>query len=299
MIFTNNRIDDDMRVVGNDKIFKFRKRRNKKTVGLFIIHGYLSTPEISYPGLKEILKRNKIKNYYFPFVQGHGYNVDPNTFDYKKALEDIENKYITFRAQHDYVYVIGFSMGGALAFYLAEACGVDKMVLLAPALKYGGDNRIIDKMSSFLRSSKEDDLAEDVIKKSIKNDKVTSDIISKIIDDGMRDGAANYKKEFDERYGKLKISVFFNFVRLISTIRRYTKDSQIGTPTRLYISENDDLVPIAGPMYAFERLATTDKKLTIYSGPQHRILQSSLREEIIEDMLKFLYNKKRIKIPKK
>lgn len=274
------------------------KRREKENIGLFIIHGYLSNPNISYPGLEDILKKNKIKNYYFPLVQGHGEDVDPNTFNYKQALDDIEKEYIVFRARYDKVYIMGFSMGGALAFYLAEKFGAEKIVLLAPALKYGGDNRLLSKIGGFLKSSKEDEIAKDVLKKSLKNDKEAKEIIEEFVNNSSDDGGADYKKEFEERFGNLKLSVFLNFIRLVSSIRRTTKDAKLDIPARMYISENDDLVPLDGPMYAFDRVANNDKKLVLYSGVKHRLLMSDLKKDIVEDLLKFLYGKKRIKWPK-
>ena len=274
------------------------KKKDKKSIGLFIIHGYLSNPKISYPGLEEILKKNKINNYYFPLVQGHGEDVDPNIFNYREAIEKIEDEYIVFRARYDIVYIVGFSMGGALAFYLADKYGAEKVVLLAPALKYGGDNRLLSKVGGFLKTSKEDQLAKDVLKDVMKNDKEANELVNEFIDNNELEGGVDYKKEFDSRLGKLKISVFLNFIRLISFIRRNTDKSELDMPARMYISENDDLVPLDGPLYAFERISNTDKQIRLYSGVKHRLLFSSLKKEIIEDFLKFLYGKKKIKWPK-
>jgi carboxylesterase len=270
-------------------------KKNKIKIGLFLIHGYLSDPEISYPDLAKILDKNKIENYYFPLIQGHGKGINANTFNYKEAIEKIENEYLLFRMKYDIVYIVGFSMGGALAFYLAEKFSAEKIVLLAPSLKYGGDNRLLSKVGESLKSSKEDELAKDVMKRALKNDIETKEILEKFLRDNSGDGAVDYKRDFEERLGHLKVSVFLNFMKLISFIRRATDKTILDIPARLYISENDDLVPLAGPMYAFERIEHDDKKLVVFSGVKHRILMSKLKKEIIEDMLKFLYGKKKIK----
>ena len=277
---------------------KLFKRKEKEKIGLFIIHGYLSNPEVSFMGLKEILIKNKIDGYYFATVQGHGVGVDPNTFNYQKAIDLIEAEYKLFSVDYDVIYIMGFSMGGALATYLAAIYGADKLVLLAPALKYGGDNRLLDKIGSFMKSSKEEEeSASDLMTKTL-GDAEAKNLIMDFVNSSDGDGGTDYKKEFNERLGKLKISVFVNFVKLISRIGKDIKNSKIYCPARIYISENDDLVPLEGALYAFNRVTSTDKQLKVYSGVKHRLLASSLRKEIIEDFIKFLYGKKKIKWPK-
>src|SRR5690625_6955270 len=46
----------------------------------------------------------------------------------------------------EYVYVIGFSMGGMIAAYLAANYPVEKLVLLAPARKYISLGKIAKKI---------------------------------------------------------------------------------------------------------------------------------------------------------
>ena len=103
---------------------------------------------MSFGYLTEKLKKNKIENIHMPTLQGHETPEDIPNFDYKKCLEQIENEFLIFSGRHDIVYLVGFSMGGAIASYLAAKHNPNKLVLLAP-LKYGG-KKIMKKQYSRL-----------------------------------------------------------------------------------------------------------------------------------------------------
>ena len=63
----------------------------------------------------------------------------------------------------------------------------------------------------------------------------------------------------------------------------------VDIPTRIYQSENDELIPVDSALWIFSKIKTEDKRLMFLSGPRHRILNSSVKEEITEDVIRFLY----------
>jgi carboxylesterase len=267
----------------------FKKRDKKKTIGLFIVHGFLGNPKTSFGDLSERLKKNKI-SYQMPNLQGHGYCEDINTFSYKECLEDIEDQYRDFVSKFDIVYLMGFSMGGVIATHLSNVIGADKLVLIAPAFKYGGTNKLTTKVTDFFKSKKvkNEDEAADLID-NIKEEDATK-FLSEFMQVESSQDNIDLAKDYSEKLKRIKLSVFTNFMRLVSSVKKQIK-SKIDIPTRIYISEHDDIVPIESALYGFNLIDSLDKKLTILTGIGHRILKSEIKDEIITEILLFLYGK--------
>jgi len=267
--------------------------RKKEKIGMFIIHGFLGNSTTGFGDLPEILDKNKIK-FYMPQLQGHGYNDDINTFDYKECLNKVEVEYQMFKKNFDKVYLMGFSMGGVIAGHLANLYGADKLVLISPAYKYGGGSKITSKISDFFKAHKvknEDEMADALDKNLSKKDaeKLISDFMGEEPSDKI-----DLKGDYAGKLKKIKISVFTNFMRLVSTVKKGL--NPIDTPTRIYISEHDDIVPVDSAFYIFDKISSTDKRITILTKVGHRVLMSELREEIITEIIKFLYNKKKVRL---
>lgn len=271
---------------------KWFNKQNKERVGFFIIHGFLGNSQTAYSTLPMLLDKNGIYDYRFVSVQGHGEGDDINDFNYEKALDDIENQYIEYKEHFDKIYLMGFSMGGALATHLAVKFGADKMVLISPALKYGGTKRISSKAFTFFKSSKVK--PTDTLNVLMKR-KDAKEIIDEYIksETGDNIGGKEYR-EFIEKHGGIKPIVFLNFMKLIATIKKGI-NKNINVPTRIYISEHDDLVPTDSAFYVLENVIHTDKRANILSHVKHGIMTSYKRKEVIAEILKFLYDKENVK----
>lgn len=257
-------------------------------VGLFCVHGFLEDGEQSFHYLKEALKRNNISNYYLTDLQGHSVEEDINTFNYKICIAQLEEEYKEFKSRHDITYVIGFSMGGVLASHLASHLGADKLVLVSPAFKYGQSTQIARDFVSLMNRSREDEsfpgFRELMNFKS--EDRITK--IQEFINEEFKDLGSSYEN-FMYRLSRLKMSTFLNFTRLVATVKRNLVLEDI--PTRIYHAEFDELVPVAASLYVFGKVNSLDKRLTLVAGVHHRILASNIRDEIIEEILQFLYGK--------
>jgi carboxylesterase len=261
----------------------FWKRKEKIEIGIFIIHGFISTSKMSFGYLTEKLQKNKIRNIYMPTLQGHEKPEDIPNFDYKKCLEQIENEFIVFRAKYQAVYLVGFSMGGAIASYLASKYKPDKLVLVAPALKYGGKKLMKNNIVNFLKNKKE------------KEDSETDVQIESCVSSLTTEKDNDYKHEFTERVKQVNLSTMMNFSKLISTINKTLKEKKIECPARIYQSDEDELVPVEAALAAFDKIYDNDKRLNLITNSPHNVLKSDHKEEIVEEILYFLYGKKKVK----
>src|SRR5699024_10116542 len=70
-----------------------------------------------------------------PTLPGHGETLALGNVTHDKWLQAAEDALQSLKEKYTQVYLIGFSMGGMIAAYLAAKFKVDKLVLLAPAGK--------------------------------------------------------------------------------------------------------------------------------------------------------------------
>ncbi len=101
---------------------------------VILIHGFITSPSDFNP-LYNFLNDNYdyVCKVYLP---GHKDNETYKNFTFNLTLNTILNAYDKTILQYDTIDVIGFSLGGALASYLASVRYVRKLVLLSPANKY-------------------------------------------------------------------------------------------------------------------------------------------------------------------
>src|SRR5690606_40857640 len=104
-------------------------------IGCLLIHGFTGGPYELGP-LAEYLKEQTDWHIDTPTLTGHGKELQLENTTYKDWITDAENTLRKMTAKYDEIYIVGFSMGGMIAAYLAAKYNVDKLVLLATAGKY-------------------------------------------------------------------------------------------------------------------------------------------------------------------
>ncbi len=209
----------------------------------------------------EELQRSLELNYNFDTysytLKGHDdyYEFDHLTYkDWLKQSDDM----IKFLLDNGYtkIYVIGHSMGGVIASYLASKYKeITKVVLLSPAFKYMvfKDNNL-DIVSSL---------------KKLPN---------------ILDGYS--KKQLISRFTKFPVSVSKEFIKLIDNC--YDCIKKVKVPI-LIIHGNDDLIaPIESSVYAYNSCLSNCKILEKISGVNHSILKNKKKNMIISDINNFL-----------
>jgi carboxylesterase len=102
-------------------------------VGCLLIHGFSSTPaELRELGEKIGAEGRTV---YGVKLAGHGTTLaDFEKSKYSDWIKSVEAAYEKLKKSCSKIYVVGHSMGGLLALYIAENYEVDKIVLLAPAV---------------------------------------------------------------------------------------------------------------------------------------------------------------------
>ena len=105
------------------------------TIGVLCIHGFSGGPYEVEP-FAAYLREQTNWRIAVPTLSGHGEALNLRGFTAKHWLMDAELAYRALAKKVDEVMVVGFSMGGIIALYLAKRYKVKKLVLLSAAAKY-------------------------------------------------------------------------------------------------------------------------------------------------------------------
>lgn len=109
----------------------FFKRKEKKPI-IITIHGFGKQLHHEFDPLATYLKAR-----HYTVIQFDIYDIkNENDADYKKWIQRCESKIEEVLAQKREIVLIGFSMGGVIASYLASIFKIKKLILVAPAFQY-------------------------------------------------------------------------------------------------------------------------------------------------------------------
>lgn len=224
---------------------------------ILILHGFAGGT-YDQEDLANYLELNKSFDVYQFTLPGHDKNL--SKVKYSEWIEQSEKK-VEWLIKNGYsnIYVIGHSMGGVIATYLAgKYKEIKKLVLAAPAFHYL--NVINDDLN---------------FKESLK-------AAPKVIEQYGRD-------EIVARFLKLNVSALGEFMSLIKEY--YHAPKNVKCPVLILQGDEDHLVPQSSSEYVYSEVESNDKKLIYIKGANHDIFKCGKQEKILEIVEKFLKNK--------
>jgi esterase/lipase len=251
----------------------------KKKPSIFLVHGFLESANETYGEFLEKLD-NKKYTYQAVDLVGHGDDEYKN-FKYKDCITDVVNKYEEFVSSNDDIILIGFSMGGVIASYLATIHKPKKLILLSPAFQYVARSQMRTDVYSITKGYLKhiqpnifDFLSPEQFNKDlleIINSTFSEDVI--------------FKKVF-EMNDNIGFDMLLNFMLLVEDLKRKIKS--ITCDTLVYHGELDELVPIQASLEIYRKIDTRNKRLIILPKVYHRLMQSSLRHELHNEIFKYI-----------
>ena len=164
---------------------------------------------------------------------------------YDEAKEDSQwhlwvaraNKEVTAYIEKGYeVTLLGFSMGGVIASFLASFLPVSKLILVAPAFEYmtlENVSRIIPKYAAILKKSE-----------------------------------SEFKAYIDDRM--LEYEYFPQFVELVRKLKPSVK--KVSCPVLILQGLQDEFVPLSSSQYAYHQMKSTRKQLICFEACGHELL---------------------------
>lgn len=229
-------------------------------IGCLIIHGYTGGPYEVGP-LANFLKEETNWHVEVPTLPGHGKKLNLENASHKEWITAAENALIQLKEKYDEVYLIGFSMGGMIAAYLAAKFKVDKLVLLATSGKF----------LSFKQIGIE---------------------IGDIIADGIRGNLSENKIYFHYK-NKLKTVPFkanIEFLKLVRFTRKHLKD--VESPVLIAQGQQDGMVPYKTAYYLDKEITSKRKEVVFFERSKHLICLGNDKDTLNTMVHEFLVKKK-------
>lgn len=223
---------------------------------ILIIHGFAggTYDEEELANYLELNKHYDVFQYTLP---GHEKNL--SKVKYQEWINASEKK-VEWLIKNGYnsIYLIGHSMGGVIATYLATKYNkIKKLVLAAPAFQY------LDVIDDSLNISNSIKMTPKVIK-TYGGDEIFARLL------------------------KLNPSSIREFMFLVKKYYNYPK--LIKCPILLLQGNNDNLVPLTSVKYVYDSVLSKIKKIIYINGATHDIFRSVNNEKIFTLVEEFFKN---------
>lgn len=225
-------------------------------IGCLCIHGFTGAPSEVEPLVKYLQKHTNWE-IAVPTLPGHGDTLKLKGVEYNNWIEHAENELKRLIEKCETVFVIGFSMGGMIASYLAVHYPVTKLVLLSAAALY------VNPRQLFL------DICE-VVKDAFRGRLSDNELYNR------------YKRKIKAT----PITATLQFRRLVAAIRPML--NQVKIPTLIAQGEIDGVVPPKSAQYLYNHIGASSKKLIFLKESKHLICHCEERENLFSEILHFL-----------
>jgi carboxylesterase len=225
-------------------------------IGCLCIHGFTGSPYEVQP-LVEFLQKRTDWQFAVPTLPGHGDSLNLEGVRYHDWIEHADRALQRLMQTCDTIYIIGFSMGGLIASYLAAHYPVDKLVLLSAAAYYVNPKQLAIDIIEMVKDSFKGNLANNEL-------------------------YLRYKRKIKET----PISATLQFRTLVTKVRPLL--GKIAVPTLIAQGECDGIVPPRSAQYIYSRIGARQKKLIYFENAKHLICHCEERERLFMEVLSFL-----------
>ncbi|OLS34243.1 carboxylesterase [Bacillus sp. MRMR6] len=225
-------------------------------IGCLCIHGFTGAPSEVEP-LAEYLTNQTEWLIVTPTLPGHGEILTLKGVQYQQWINHAEEELQKLIKVCDKVYVIGFSMGGMIASFLAAKYPVDKLVLLSAAAYYLNPKQMASEIKTMLVDTFKGKLNKNVL-------------------------FQRYKR-------KIKVTPLtatLQFRRLVSYIKPLLP--QVEVPTLIAQGECDGVVPPKSAEYLYRTINAKTKKITYIKDSNHHICHCGEKDALFSQVFDFL-----------
>lgn len=225
-------------------------------IGCLCIHGFTGNPTEVEP-LVHHFKKYTDWNIVVPTLPGHGEHLTLKGISYNQWIEHAEEELTTLLKTCDTVYVIGFSMGGLIASYLAVHYPIDKLILLSAAAYYVNPKQLMVDVA---------DMFKDTLKGRLKENELF----------------IRYSRKVKET----PIAATLQFRKLVASIKPLI--NRVTIPTLIAQGESDGVVPPRSAQYLYENIAAPEKKLIYLKESKHLICHCNESDKLFCEIVDFL-----------
>lgn len=225
-------------------------------VGILLIHGFTGSPsEMRYLG--EYLK-DKGFTVKGVLLKGHGTSPqDMKKTNYKDWIKSAEEGYHELAASCDEVFMIGFSMGGAIALHLAQKYDVKGIASLSTPIKILNRQYYIGTAVKYFRF---------IVRK--------------------QPYMVKQKDPFIIGYDKTPLKNILDLLQLVNLIKANLH--KVDKPILIMQSYGDGTVHPSSANFIYKRVASTDKSIIFLHKSGHVITCDCEKEQVFDEVHSFI-----------
>lgn len=232
----------------------------QKLVGCLLIHGFTGSP-IEVEPLALHLQERGIETV-SPTLAGHGEDpvLSMKEVNWQDWVRSAEVAMQEIQGKCDTVYVVGFSMGGLIAAYLANRYPVTKLVLLSASVFY-------------------------------LNPKLWAKDFAELVQAIFRDKQQLQEyRRYRERIKATPIRAVVQFRHLVRALK--PELANINIPTLIIQGACDTLVDPRSAQYIYDNILCQDKHLHVLPKSKHIVCHDCEQDKLIQLVEKFLLPKR-------
>lgn len=224
--------------------------------GVLFIHGFTGGTYEVQPFIT-FVKKHTDWSVEVPTLPGHGVTLNLVNVSAESWMMEAELALKKLIKRVDRVIVVGFSMGGLIAMYLALRYPVDKLVLLSAAAKYISPRVLLDDVRIIV--------TESVTRNYTPN---------------------TFYHLYDYKLTHTPLRATFEFLRMVKMVKPYYK--QIQTPVCIVQGEKDGIVPFSTAHHLYKVLGSESKLLITSPMGKHHICYSDDCNDWFTEALNFM-----------
>ena len=235
-------------IQGTEAIFT-----NGNSIGILICHGFNGTPQsVSY--LAEGFAKYGF-TVYAPQLKGHGTTIlEMEQATYQDWISNLHEAYLLLKQTCRYVFVIGQSMGGALALDLATTEALTGVLTINAALS-------VPEYEAFGHKLEPRFIAEG--KPDIKDTEAT-----------------------EITYDQVPLKAVLQLLDLMKATKQHL--SKVTCPIKIFVSPEDHVVPAGCSYNIFDTVHSTEKELVSLENSYHVASLDYDKDKIIKHTVDFI-----------
>lgn len=188
-----------------------------------------------------------------PILPGHDFPIDLSKVSAENWMMEAELALNRLRKECDRILIVGFSMGGIIALYLALRYKIEKLVLLSAAAKYISPRILLADAAVLLKKD------------------FPPNTFYHLYDFKLRNTPLHAAKEF---------------VRVVKMVEPYY--GKITTPVCIVQGKKDGIVPFSTAELLLRSLGSPHKQLIVSENGKHHICYSDDHQEWFPKVYEFM-----------
>ena len=224
--------------------------------GVLGIHGFTGGPYEIQPFV-DYLNVQTHWDIVVPTLPGHGETLELKDITAESWLMAAEQALRQLQKKVDRIIIVGFSMGGIIAIYLANRYPVHKLVLLSAAAKYISPYQLLQDIK---------DIAKEAVAGKLEENSLY--------------------KQYSNKVKGTPIPATLEFMRLVRIVQPYY--GQITVPVYIVQGKKDGIVPYATAKFIYDEIGSLKKEVIYSESGKHHICYSEDCQDWFNAALIFL-----------